>query len=605
MHSNHAHAPCGHSKLLAAEIAVSRKVLETLDTPVSLGVFLRIKYAEEVDPNLWVDIVKASVCADHYLTVESFADDYLAVSLLRKSPNLPTGINRKAAALDSHRRGEADCLIANKRLHEDARVAERPTWWTRFIRSVRSICGPLDESVLTTITSEMRITGGKVVGMDTFCGYTSGSRPKRITGITQSGKFRKPLSVTKELLPFAETLIGDRHDFTVVEGEQFSSVPKNAETERGISPQPTVNSYLQSGIGTYLRRRLLIFGCDIRDQRHNQTLAALADDLDLCTIDLSNASNLINREMCRQSLFWKWYCLLNVASCDRIELRLPTGNVVENLERFCSMGNGFTFPLETILFLSVLRAVVPTSEHDLISAYGDDLICPRKYYEDVVAALEYLGLQVNQKKSFHKGRFFESCGTDWFQGVNVRPIFLDRDTPFNTGIPYYLQIANAIRSYAKRRGLRLHNTCDIRFKRPWLFCVARIPKLWNHPVPASFGDVGLIQEEPSNLQRSPQGWVAVTHVACDSVVSNVVDDVARVISALAAMRIDSQNELRRIGKTYAVLVNEVFERIEDVSLATLGVETGQPFADVIRNIYGRPLTKKSYVPSWDRGWEWL
>jgi hypothetical protein len=99
--------------LLFVERHVAERVLETLDTPVSLGVFLRLKYTEE-DPSLWVDIAKASVNAEDYLEwyPSRFADDYLAVSLLRKSPSLPTGIDREEVALNNFFEAEEQCRLA-------------------------------------------------------------------------------------------------------------------------------------------------------------------------------------------------------------------------------------------------------------------------------------------------------------------------------------------------------------------------------------------------------------------------------------------------------------------------------------------------------------
>lgn len=603
-------APEGATRLLNAEIAFSRRFFECLDTPISLGRYLRLKYAED-DPTLWVDMVNADIRVDDYLEedVDRFADDYAAISLLRKSPNLPTSVDRKKVALNKLFEAEDYCRQSNERLHKTLSAGGvYPTPFARsFVRNVRRIMGDLDEHVLTKISTGCRFGSGKSVGMDTSCGQSRTG--KTVRGITQSGKFRNPLTVTKELLPFAKALVGDRHDIIVVEGEEFASVSKDAKTERGIAPQPTVNGYLQNSIGDHLRERLLLFGFDIRDQSLNQLLAKFAPQLGLSTIDLTMASDLICRELIRWVCSPRWYHLLSLASCER--MTVPSNGRVPltiRLERFSSMGNGFTFPLETIIFGALLRAVVPKDEWPMVNAYGDDLICPQKYYHGVVEGLDFLGFQVNDRKSYRGGNFFESCGTDWFCGTNVRPIFLNRDTPFHLGIPYHLQIANALRCYAKRRGIL--GCCDKRFEKVWQWAVDRVPKLWSHRVPPSMGDVGIMTEKPEGLVKvsatTPDGktsggvpWLfPIKHVNVPSRVSALLDE-ATVQAKLAAM------ETRPESNKLMELVDEIFQSLEDIGFSGYIHDDGLEYVDVIRNTYGRPHTKTSYVPTWDSGWDWL
>jgi len=74
------------------------------------------------------------------------------------------------------------------------------------------------------------------------------------------------------------------------------------------------------------------------------------------------------------------------------------------------MGNGFTFPLETLIFWALTRAVCGSTA--TVSAYGDDIICPSDRAEDVIAVLTEVGFSVNLEKSFWNGPFRESCGSD-------------------------------------------------------------------------------------------------------------------------------------------------------------------------------------------------
>jgi len=90
------------------------------------------------------------------------------------------------------------------------------------------------------------------------------------------------------------------------------------------------------------------------------------------------------------------------------------------------MGNGYTFEMETILFLATALAVaeelgLPKWE---VTAYGDDITIGVEGVDLLTRALTFLGFSVNPSKSFWTGPFRESCGKDYFLGTNVRPYFV-------------------------------------------------------------------------------------------------------------------------------------------------------------------------------------
>jgi hypothetical protein len=64
-----------------------------------------------------------------------------------------------------------------------------------------------------------------------------------------------------------------------------------------------------------------------------------------------------------------------------------------------------------------------------IEVYGDDIIVPVHSRRVVETALEALGLRINAGKSFSKGFFRESCGGDFYAGVNVTPTYLRYPLP--------------------------------------------------------------------------------------------------------------------------------------------------------------------------------
>ncbi|DAD50912.1 RNA-directed RNA polymerase [ssRNA phage SRR5467091_6] len=200
---------------------------------------------------------------------------------------------------------------------------------------------------------------------------------------------------------------------------RLSFVPKSAKTHRGIVVEPWLNSICQLGIGDVIAKRLRLIGIDIRDQTRNQQLAREGSVTGaLATLDLSSASDTIADSLVAELLPPDWLSLLTLCRTSTVEYK---GRVFR-LEKFSSMGNGFTFPLETLIFWALTSSCCPKGS--TVSVYGDDIICPTKYVEDVIQVLTHLGFSINMQKSFWTGKFRESCGTDWISGIDIRPLFI-------------------------------------------------------------------------------------------------------------------------------------------------------------------------------------
>lgn len=195
-------------------------------------------------------------------------------------------------------------------------------------------------------------------------------------------------------------------------------VLKNALTRRAMESQPTLNSMFQLGLGGEMTVKMRRAGINLRDQGANRAAAKVGSiNNELVTIDLSSASDMKALELVREVIPEDWFALLDAARCTTTTL---DGEVVR-LEKFSAMGNGFTFPLETLIFWAACHSV---AEHrDEILCYGDDIIVHREDAEKVVWALTVCGFKVNTKKSYLNGPFRESCGSDWYRGISVRPYY--------------------------------------------------------------------------------------------------------------------------------------------------------------------------------------
>lgn len=218
-------------------------------------------------------------------------------------------------------------------------------------------------------------------------------------------------------------------------------VPKTFKSLRTIVPNTTIGTYHSYGLGEMIRKRLRNVGYDITTlQERHKFLACWASTSGLfVTADLSSASDSISRELLRRLLPDDWFQIMD--SCRIGKIRLPDGfNTICEMETFCTMGIGYTFPLQTLVFLSLLKAIEAVHlglyNRGLISVYGDDMIYTCEMHQHVLCHFEELGFVVNVDKTYCDGDFRESCGGDYYRGMDVRP-FQPRNDQSSVGEKAY------------------------------------------------------------------------------------------------------------------------------------------------------------------------
>lgn len=210
-------------------------------------------------------------------------------------------------------------------------------------------------------------------------------------------------------------------ELAIQEDSMLFTVPKKSDIDRVACKEPEANMLLQRSVGNHIRRRLRVFGIDLNDQTRNQELARVAVERKLATIDLSSASDTISRELVRHLLPFDWFSLLDDL---RVKATVMDGNVHE-LSMFSSMGNGFTFELESLIFYAITRAVCRLSRvRGSISVYGDDIIAPSAIVRRLSRVFSLLGFKVNPKKTHYRGPFRESCGAHFYAGFDVTPFYV-------------------------------------------------------------------------------------------------------------------------------------------------------------------------------------
>jgi len=216
------------------------------------------------------------------------------------------------------------------------------------------------------------------------------------------------------------TVIEDQ-PIQIQESSVLFTVGKSSEIDRVACKEPEINMFLQRSVGSHIRRRLRRFGVDLNDQTINQRLAGSAVRDGLATIDLSAASDSISIQLVANWLPPEWFVLLNEL---RVHSTIIDGTPHE-LSMFSSMGNGFTFELESLLFYALTRAVCFYSRaQGKISVYGDDIVCPSSVARRLARVFAWYGFSVNTEKSYWTGPFRESCGKHYYFDVDVTPFFI-------------------------------------------------------------------------------------------------------------------------------------------------------------------------------------
>lgn len=238
----------------------------------------------------------------------------------------------------------------------------------------------------------------------------------------------------------------------VVESSVMFTVPKNAVIDRVACKEPEINMFVQRSIGLFLRRKLQWkTGIDLRDQTRNQYYAkigsnGIANGLDMCydTLDLSSASDTVSYQLVKLLLPHDWFVLMD-------ECRVKSTDIhgkIHHLNMFSSMGNGFTFELETLIFWALSKAVCVIGEiTGDVTVYGDDIVVPMEATNSVITVLTYCGFIPNKAKSYkgHKQFTRESCGKFFHRSEDVTPFYIRR--PITTVVEL-IHFLNSLRDWA-------------------------------------------------------------------------------------------------------------------------------------------------------------
>jgi len=472
--------------------------LSALDCPRALSVAILFRNGEheqlaklEFDPKCYNDLV-------------TLRDSYAATKFLSKFKGLTLNYDLDKVALEKFEKFELLCKETNRRfrnLQLDRKFTGRVVWLhNAVIRKIAKILGDFSADEFFSMPN-----WGP--GASTLIKRRDASPAKKFrceTGITRDLYSLVPWEVLEGAYPLWSSVLVDSGFPNFQVGNKVITVPKDSTTNRVIAVEPGINLWFQKSIGDMIGNRLRRYGVDLRYQSRNQELARKGSiDSSLATIDLSSASDSIASSVVEELLPQRWFTLLN---CCRSHYG-TLSNSTRKWEKFSSMGNGFTFQLESLIFYaaaSCCAEYLHISSAD-VSAYGDDVVIPAPCFELFSELIDFYGFQLNEKKSHYDSLFRESCGAHFYSGRDVKPIYL-KDRVLS--VPAIYRLANAIRRLAHRHNFRYG--CDARFRNVFDHLVSRVPKPFRFMIPEGLGDGGFIsnfdEATPSRAGHGIEGY---------------------------------------------------------------------------------------------------
>jgi len=467
---------------------------EEIDSPRSLALAILLRHGE------FLQLAEMKIDPLSYNERGSFQRDWMATELLRKFDGLPglTPATRKKAALDKAAAAELACAETNCRLLEYTHGSGFPTGVEGILSNAkRKIRRVLGEYHLSEHLGKCRWGPGS---------DALNKRPY----VSSYHKFFGNLSATKAVMPFIASLLESNHLWgtwlcarepdgpfsprvSFIKGNGLATVPKTALTDRSICIEPGLNVYVQLGLGSVIRSRLKRIGIDLDDQETNRMLALQAsEDGCFATIDLSSASDTIARRLI-QTLFGSdpyltvWLRVMEAT-------RSPFTNWGSNKKpdwrlnhKFSSMGNGFTFELETLVFWALACSAAEEVGGECATVYGDDIIVSTNAYQRVCEVLEIFGFSVNKRKSFDRGYFRESCGMNAWDGYELPTYRLESLNDISDTFSFHNGLVRCGLKRAASRVLR------------------KIPSFLRFFGPSGAGDVVLHNSDYASWNVTPRG----------------------------------------------------------------------------------------------------
>lgn len=395
------------------------------------------------------------------MSVRTASKVWLRQSILKKYVS--------AGNTDDCKRNAIDLFLESNRRCAAFRAPDENTYYGKILAEARDklhrifLSGPFQTNriAIPLIVGRGRPGPGASVGTK----FTDFHRKMFASTLTTTSYalYRQYIDALSDTWSLAEFIRFSDHGVACVQSSKLSTVPKSNTIDRTICTEPSLNMFFQLGCGSVMEDLLNeFFNTNLSTQpdinRHMARLGSTDDSkTSLCTIDLKSASDTISYSLVKYLLPPLAFDVLNA-------IRSPSTNIdgtVVKLDMISSMGNGFTFPLQTLIFSAIIescyeaKAVRPRYHNGRnIGVFGDDMVVSREMYHTVIQALQYAGFIVNDDKSFAFGPFRESCGKDFFKGHDIRGVYLKEINE----TPHIYSLFNRLLRWSCKHDVPLYNS---------------------------------------------------------------------------------------------------------------------------------------------------
>lgn len=406
------------------------------------------------------------------LSSDNFGQEYLVYNLLRKNDFLDLGHDKVGNALEGFYESEASCRTYNQSgscPSDGLPSFGKDFQWCPSVEKLpfHRTAPAVIETARSKIASLLKkFDWTSAQALASFSSGASSRLPRRsgapyykfggIPEVTLAARTLATCDIWSHPL-WREQMLNvssvDPDTWTkLVIGSRVDTVPKTFKTDRLICIEPEMNMRLQRGIGKLIRRALRRVNINLNDQTRNQQLAFIGSCTgSLATIDLARASDSVAVELVRDLLPSDWFEALMMTRSSYTQL--PSGEW-RKLEKISSMGNGYTFELESLIFWALSSAcidVVGVSDKRL-AVYGDDIVLHHSAAPLLIHVLEVCGFATNVDKTFVTGPFRESCGKHYYHGADVSPFYVKQEIESEDRFYWFL---NSYRHWLLRLGLPL------------------------------------------------------------------------------------------------------------------------------------------------------
>ena len=356
--------------------------------------------------------------------VDDFKRHYLEANVLKRfqAEDPKTVQSRRDQAVENLLSSEVRCRVSNEQLV--GVISQNRAWVPSHIRSRLFRAKKILHEILGTSFPWEELPRA--------CNFSPGATtefPRKSAAI--HNKWALSTQITPKALPYLSAFMGWAGldllpDYTktpvICQYNEVFTVPKNFERDRTACKPVTWNAFFQKGVGKMVKRRLQRKKSLLLPdaQEYHGVLARIGSATGgLATLDLKGASDGISLALIDELFPEQWSRVL-------FDLReeyglLPSGEIIQ-WEKLSTMGNGFTFEVETALFYALAASCCRSTS--LVSVYGDDIIVPTQYADDVSELMMYCGFELNREKTFTTGLFRESCGGHYYRGVDVKPFYI-------------------------------------------------------------------------------------------------------------------------------------------------------------------------------------